>query len=74
MLMKKNNPPINETSLSAIENFWGYGLPKAYKNFLLEFNGGIPKRCVFEFKDNQDGSCINEFFGVINNFNNNIWG
>lgn len=62
--MLRNNGQIQDNLLQAIEEYWRFGLPKDYRSFLLEFNGGEPVEKYFYFKDTEeDGSCIDEFFG-----------
>lgn len=72
MEMEKTNPLINDTCLKALEQLWGFNLPKAYRNFLLECNGGEPKKKCFDLKDKSDGSVIDEFLSIINNYNSNL--
>lgn len=70
--MESKNNLIDDNVLNAIEEFWGYKLPQSYRLFLLENNGGKPFKKIFNFKNKDDGSCIDEFFGIIKNFNNNL--
>jgi hypothetical protein len=72
MKMEKVYKNLNESVLSAIEEFWGFGLPKSYRKFLLETNGGIPSNGYFYFYKKKDRSFITSFFGVVKDFNNNI--
>lgn len=72
MDMEKHYDPLNEKFLSCIEEFWEFGLPKDYKAFLLKFNGGIPKRSVFNFKGKKgQGSIVDSFYGFTRG-NDNI--
>ena len=58
--------------LGAVEEMWGFNLPKDYRDFLLKTNGGIPEKNTFYFYDKSNESSIDEFFGVKKGFNNNI--
>lgn len=72
MDMERDNGTVDAKIIEAIEQFWEFQLPKDYKKFLMEHNGGVPKRDCFSFKDSSDGSCIDDFFGIIKDFNNNL--
>jgi hypothetical protein len=67
-----NNSPLEEEFLQALEQYWGFGLPKDYKNFLLKFNGGVPNKNYFYFKDSDFGSQVDYFFGVKKDENFNL--
>ena len=70
--MISSNGPLEEKFLTCVEEFWGFGLPKSYKHFLLLYNGGEPTNRNFNFKNMSDGSCVDEFFGFIKSFNLNL--
>ena len=55
----------------ALEEMWGYALPKSYRNFLLE-GSKIGDKKSFAFKDKFDGSCLSDFLRIEKDFNNNI--
>ncbi len=61
----------NET-LQAVEQYWGFQLPKSYRIFLLRSNGGSPIEKIFDFRNKKDGSCLDGFFGIVKDFNNNL--
>jgi hypothetical protein len=58
--------------LSAVEEMWGFNLPKDYREFLLKTNGGQPEKPLFSFYEQDHGSCIDHFFGIKKSFNDNI--
>jgi len=49
--------------LSCIEEFWRFGLPKDYREYLLEFNRKMPEKLKFDFKDKSDGSTLHSLYG-----------
>jgi len=40
----KSGPPITESDISVIENKYNFILPREYRAFLLNINGGIPSK------------------------------
>lgn len=66
MIMKEHFGPLNSSVLSSIEEYWGFGLPKDYRGFLLNFNGGIPdtSNACFLFTHQREGSVISNFYGL----------
>lgn len=56
------NRPTNEEQVSHLESITGLCLPKSYKNFLLEQNGGIPVNGVFGYGEGGSSGVV--FFGV----------
>ncbi|MGL4426185.1 MAG: SMI1/KNR4 family protein [Alphaproteobacteria bacterium] len=70
--MEKENGNIDENILRAIEQFWGFQLPKSYREFIIRKNGGVPLRKIFDFKDKTDGSCLVDFFGFVKDFCTNL--
>lgn len=64
---------LDETIIEALEQVWGVGLPKAYKEFLTKYNGGSPIPNCFSFKNRpNEGSFVDVFFGVKKDPNNNL--
>ena len=57
--------PIEESLLAKKEKEWGCKLPDSYRTFLLRFNGGRPKKDVFNFKNSNNGSNIDFFLGLV---------
>lgn len=41
-------PPISEEELAAFEQAYQIHLPAEYRDFLLRYNGGMPKRRIFD--------------------------
>ena len=72
MQMLTNNGQIQGNILQAIEEYWGFGLPKDYRSFLLEFNGGEPLEKVFYFKGTKEEGAIVHFFGFVRNYSDNL--
>jgi len=72
MKFLKDNKGLSDSILRAIEQFWGVGLPENYRNFLIEHNGGEPENKIFKFQTQADGSCLDQFFGVVRDYNNNL--
>ena len=68
----KSNGNIPENILQAIEEYWGFGLPKDYRTFLLKYNGGVPLEKNFYFKNTREESGITEFFGIFKNDIDNL--
>ena len=63
---------LEDETLKLLESFIGVGLPKKYRLFMSEYNGGCPEPSSFYFADGDEGSSINCFFG-INRGNSNDW-
>jgi SMI1/KNR4 family protein SUKH-1 len=65
--------PLDSDILKALEQYWGFGIPKDYREFLIKYNGGVPVPNCFSFKyDVEDGSCIHSFFGIKKDENHNL--
>lgn len=71
--MLNNNGTLQENFLETHEQFFNFKFPKDYRDFLLEYNGGITKNTVFLFKnDPEDGSILDRLFGFTPAKNQNI--
>jgi SMI1-KNR4 cell-wall len=60
--------PLNmryEDFLKVIEQFWSFKLPKDYRNFLLNYDGNVPKRNIFSMKDASNASVVHNFFYLV---------
>ena len=71
----KNDHPgtLPEYILKVLEKYWGFGLPKDYRNFLLKHNGGEPSPSYFNFKyDENDGSDVRFFLGIYPDEDNDL--
>ena len=65
ILLENTDPTLSNNSLSCLEKYWGFKLPKEYRDFLLKVNGGFPKeRSEFCFKDSNEGSVLAAFLGI----------
>jgi len=66
---------LDSKVLDALEQSWAMKLPKDYRDFLLEYNGGSPDKTLFHFinyNNKRDSSLINEFFGIYKSHVNNL--
>ena len=64
-MLSEHSYELPEYILKVLEAQWELILPKAYREFLLKYNGGRPSPSYFNFfNDPQDGSIIRKFFGV----------
>ncbi len=65
--MRDSLKPLSEEKLCEVENRMGFTLPTAYRQFLLQYNGGKPKPAGFRFdkeSDTYNDSEINFFHGI----------
>ena len=71
--MTNTHGPLDENCLRALEQIWYFQLPKDYRNFLLKYNGGWPRKDTFNFYGKKDdGSSIHAFFGIYKDDNYNL--
>lgn len=72
MRMKLHNSnkfgQLTENVVIDFEHFFEISLPKEYRNFLLENNGGepVPGFEFFWIKKGKDGSSVHQYFGLHN--------
>lgn len=64
-LFEKPFFPLSEDIVEAVAQGLVIKLPKSYKKFLVEVNGGIPKNSGFRFKDDSNGSLLSGFYGIV---------
>lgn len=70
--MKEMYPKISDP-IKIFEDFLGKELPRDYRLFLEQTNGGIPFRKYFLFKDSDnDGTIVNILFGITDNDYNSL--
>ena len=69
---EKKFGPISERFINALEQGWQIKLPKNYKNFLMDINGGRPKNKLFTLKDKSNSSLIAGIFGISDEEDYNI--
>lgn len=69
---EKQFGPIPEKFITALEQGWRIRLPKDYKNFLININGGKPKKKLFTLKDQSNNSLIAGLFGISEEEDYNI--
>ncbi|MGM0554959.1 MAG: SMI1/KNR4 family protein [Myxococcota bacterium] len=65
--IKHSNPhgPVTDGQLQIVEEFLGVNLPRDYRTFLLEHNGGEPEPNVVRWGEASDSSdIVREFYGV----------
>ncbi len=55
---------ITVEDLEKFEIKYNVKLPKQYKNFLVEFNGGYPQKSGFEISKEEGKSLVNRFYGI----------
>ncbi len=71
----KSKKKLDQASLLALEHKLGIALPEDYRDFILQYNGGQPKSCVFSYKG-VDGfksqSVINWFHAIYDGEENNF--
>lgn len=77
MITIENGYKINDELIMSFENKFGIILPKDYKEFMLENNGGeSEKDWIFDFYDNvtkeNNSSVVRSFFRIYQNKNNEI--
>lgn len=53
--------------IKELETNYNLSFPMEYKHFLEIYNGGVPEKDVFNFKDTNDGSILYGFFGFDSN-------
>jgi len=73
--MKKTGESLTKADLSNIEKQIGYSLPIAYKEFLLQYNGGIPDESYIDFnaqKINISSDEIKRFYGFGGKASNDL--
>ena len=58
--------PFDETMIKRIEDKLGYKLPQSYIELMKEHNGGILKRCIFFYGDQEreEYIVVNGMFGI----------
>lgn len=65
--MEMQGPEISQPDIDKLETFLDKKLPTSYKGFLLEFNGGEPIECAFDFDGEKlgiSGATIATFYEV----------
>lgn len=72
MRVEDSNPFLNEDIIKVFENQWGFGIPRGYRKFLLEFNGGYTEKTFFKFKNSSNGSVLHGLFGIRCDTNLNL--
>ena len=70
--MEIKNHLVDSRILSAIEQYWGFKLPKDYREFIINYNGGVTKKKYFKSKNGDKEAILDYLFGLINDFNNDI--
>lgn len=61
MKIERKTPSITNEALIKQEDYFNCHFPKDYKEFLLEYNGGVPEKTLIYFGD--DGGIIKFFLG-----------
>jgi hypothetical protein len=56
---------LSEDRVSEFERLIGHPLPASYRSFLLEYNGGCPKRCCITFpRSEKIWNIVNTVYGL----------
>ena len=64
--------PASENEIKRFEVRHDVVLPEAYRQFLLEQNGGSPLADGFDFPDGSGGSVVNKFFPLGEQYSYNL--
>lgn len=56
--------PLTLKEIEEFEATKGINIPKKFKEFLLDSNGGFPEPNEFLISDEQGSSCVNILFGI----------
>lgn len=67
-----NNQHITSEILSAIEDFWGFGLPRTYRDFLINIYDKDYSNKIFDFPKSSEGFIVDKFFYFQKGLNHNI--
>lgn len=59
--IEQTNPPIKEADVARLEASLQHRLPDLYRQFLLDYNGGIPYDNVFDVRNNSFGRFLYNF-------------
>jgi hypothetical protein len=62
--IQKSSNLISEKELNLILAKVRYTLPESFKNFLLDYNGGVPAANKFDIKNMSVSSGVNEFLSI----------
>jgi hypothetical protein len=63
--LEECGPAVSDADVAGLERFLGSRLPPEYRTFLLQYNGGRPKRTAFPVPTHPEGSIDLElFFGL----------
>jgi hypothetical protein len=60
----KPHGPLSESRLVEFERTCGLALPPDYREFLLEFNGGVPFPSSFWITEPTNASGVQQFYGL----------
>lgn len=63
------NPKPSEALIKRKEEYWRVKLPESYRQFLLKYNGGVPVKQTFWYKNH--GYCVVSFLCLLEDKNNN---
>jgi hypothetical protein len=64
-VFEERGNPIEESDISAIEEARNFHLPTSYRNFLLQYNGGIPVPEIIDIDGLSEGPTdVQVFFGL----------
>lgn len=64
MHLENYGQSVGIEAIKFLEAYLQHKLPRDYKNFLLQYNGGKPVPDCFKFFDSNNGSVVNFFFRI----------
>lgn len=70
MNIEMTHERLSLEELEAFEKKQDIKLPKYYREFLLEYNGGYPNPSVYKISDDEGESVLNIFYGIGNMYDN----
>lgn len=62
--IQRINDNLSIAKLEDLERNHNITLPKDYRDFLLEYNGGYPSPCIYNISTEQGESILNIFYGI----------
>jgi len=70
--LKNTERKASPADLSKTEQVLGREFPWDYREFLQEFNGGVPESNIFNFAHHSQGFSVSRFFGIGLNSSNDL--
>ena len=75
MIIRNSGEPVGDAALTLFERFLEINLPRGYRRFCLEYNGGRPEPNCFVCSPSGEGSLVQCFyrFNSSNNYDDMLW-